>query len=136
MLIIPEEVKEFLTTHLAYVATADEKGRPNVVPKGDMVILHDETIVFADLYSHQTKKNLLKNPNIAITVINPASYRGYQIKGKAKVIERGEVFDKIAGQTSGYGQFRHPEAKYAVKVKVTEIIDISYGNTGDKIIGK
>ncbi|OGX46608.1 MAG: hypothetical protein A3G38_00635 [Omnitrophica WOR_2 bacterium RIFCSPLOWO2_12_FULL_51_8] len=129
---IPEEAKEFLTTHLAYVATADEKGRPNVVPKGEMAILDTQTIVFADLYSHQTKRNLTKNPHIAITVVNPAAYRGYQFKGKAKIIERGEAFDRIAGQVRGYGELSHPDAKYAVKVSISKVIDISYGDTGDK----
>lgn len=129
---IPEEARDFLTTHLAYVATADEKGRPNVVPKGDMAILDNHTIVFADLYSHQTKKNLSKNPHIAITVVNPAAYRGYQFKGKAKIIERGKVFDRIAEQAAGYGQLSHPDAKYAVKVTISKVIDISYGDTGDK----
>src|SRR3989338_385212 len=121
---IPEEVRDFLTTHLAYVATADEKGRPNVVPKGDMAILDDHTIVFADLYSHQTKKNLSKNPQIAITVLNPAAYRGYQFKGKAKIIERGKAFDRLVNQVIGYGQLSHPGAKYAVKVTVSKVIDI------------
>ncbi len=129
---ISEELKDFLTTHLAYVATADEKGRPNVVPKGDMAILDDHTIVFADLYSHQTKNNLSKNPYIAITVVNPAAYRGYQFKGRAKIIEHGKAFDRIAEQAIGYGELSHPDAKYAVKVTISKIIDISYGDTGDK----
>ena len=97
-----------------------------------MAILDTQTIVFADLYSHQTKRNLTKNPHIAITVVNPAAYRGYQFKGKAKIIERGEAFDRIAGQVRGYGELSHPDAKYAVKVSISKVIDISYGDTGDK----
>ena len=83
-----DEIKYFIKKYLAFVATSDGKGIPNVVPKGDIAILDDKHIVFADLYSHQTKNNLTKNPNIAITVVNPASYKGYQLKGKAKIIER------------------------------------------------
>lgn len=131
---IPWSIKEFLRAHLAFVATVDLKGAPNVVPKGDMAVLDDSTIVFADLYSHQTRKNLENNPNIAITVVNPAGYTGYQIKGKAKIIERGAQYDKLAKQLGQDGQLNHPQARYAIKVSVSKIIDIGYGERADKEI--
>jgi predicted pyridoxine 5'-phosphate oxidase superfamily flavin-nucleotide-binding protein len=132
---IPDEIKDFLKSYLAYVATVDEDGMPNVVPKGDIAILNENTIVFADLYSHQTKKNLMKNPRIAISVVNPAGYKGYQIKGRAKIIERGsKEYDKLCSQISEGGQLRSSDAKYAVKIKVHKIIDIGYGETADKEI--
>lgn len=134
MIKIPSEVEDFLKTYLAFVATVDVKGIPNVVPKGNLAILNDEYIVFADLYSHQTKKNLMRNPNIALTVVNPAGYKGYQFKGKAKIIERGREYEKLAKELSGEGQLNHPDARYAVKIKVDKIIDIGYGDTADKEI--
>jgi hypothetical protein len=127
---ISDDLSYFLKNYLAYVATVDTKGRPNVVPKGNIAILDNGYIVFADLYSQQTKKNLLKNPNIAVTVVNPAAYAGYQIKGKAKIIERGKQYDKLAAELSGEGQLNHPEAKYAVKIKIDKIINIGYGPKG------
>lgn len=129
-----DEVKDFLKKYLAFVATADEKGVPNVVPKGDIAILDDQYVVFADLYSHQTKKNLAKNPYIAISVVNPAGYKGYQIKGRAKIIERGERYDKLSSRLPEGGQLNHPQAKYAVMARVSKIIDIGYGETADKVI--
>ena len=30
------------------------------------------------------------------------------------------------------GQLNHPEAKYAVKIKLEKVIDIGYGETADK----
>ena len=128
------EIKDFIQNHLAYVATVDEKGVPNVVPKGDIAILDDNTVLFADLYSHQTKKNLTKNPNIAITIVNPAAYKGYQLKGKAKIVEHGKEYELLARKACGDGQLDNPAAKYAVQVKVTKIIDIGYGETADKEI--
>ena len=132
---IPEDIKGFLNSHLAFVATVDIKGIPNVVPKGNIAVLGDNVIVFADLYSHQTKKNLKQNPNISICVINAASYSGYQLKGRAKVIERGSEYDKLSREAFGEGQLDHAEAKYAVKVKVDKIIDVGYTHTADKQIG-
>lgn len=131
---ISNGVKDFLKNYLAYVATVDGNGMPNVVPKGDIAILDDNTVVFADLYSHQTKKNLIQNPNIAITVVNSAAYKGYQLKGKAKIIEHGKEYDLLAKQASRGGQLDNPNAKYAVKVKINKIIDIGYGENADKEI--
>jgi hypothetical protein len=131
---ISNELKDFLKNYLAYVATADDKGIPNVVPKGDIAFIDDNTIVFADLYSHQTKKNLSKNPNIAITIVNPAAYKGYQLKGKAKIIERGKEYSLLTKQAAGEGQLGNTDAKYAVKVRVNKIIDIGYTDTADKEI--
>ncbi len=129
---IPEEIKDFLKNHLAYVATANEKGVPNVVPKGDIAILDDNTVVFADLYSHQTRENLTKNANIAITIVNPAGYKGYQLKGKAKIVEHGKEYDSLAKQACGNGQLDNPDAKYAIKIKINKIIDIGYGDSADR----
>lgn len=134
MVKIPAEVKEFLKTHMAYVATADAAGMPNLVPKGDIAVLGDNEVVFADLYAHQTKRNLSKNPRISICLVNPASYTGYQLKGRARVIERGKEYDKLAQQLSGAGQLNHLEAKYAVRMKVSKIIDIGYTHSADKEI--
>jgi hypothetical protein len=131
---IPDEIKDFLTNNLAYVATVDAKGRPNVVPKGNIAILDDSHVVFADLYAHQTKKNLSENPNIAIVVVSPAGYAGYQIKGKGKIVERGKQYNILREQVSGSGQLNHPNAEYAVKVEVDKIIDVGYGPTADKEI--
>lgn len=131
---LSEPVKDFLKNHLAYIATVDAKGIPNVVPKGNIAVLNDSTVVFADLYAHQTKKNLTKNPNIAITVVNPAGYKGYQLKGKAEIIERGKAYDVLAKEINPDGQLNHPDAKYAIKIKVTKVIDIGYGDTADKEI--
>lgn len=134
MVVINEEIKEFLKGHLAYVGTVDPRGNPNVVPKGNIAILDTHTLVFADLYSHQTKKNLMANSNIAVTVVNPAAYRGFQIRGKAKVIERGPEYEKLKKRLQGDGQLNHAQAKYAVRIKVNKIINIGYGESADKEI--
>ena len=62
MVKVTNEARYFLMNHLAYVATVDVKGIPNVVPKGEIAITNEgDYIVFADLYSHQTKENLKQN---------------------------------------------------------------------------
>jgi len=134
MVKIPQDAMKLLNNALCFVATVDSQGAPNVVPKGNIAVLDDNTLVFADLYSHQTKENLAINPDISIAVVNPASYTGYQLKGKAEIIERGKEYDDLSKRIFGQGQLEHIEAKYAVKIKVSKVIDIGYTRTADKEI--
>ena len=122
---IPEEVVTFLDEgRLAYVATTGPDGAPHCVPKGSMGVLDEEHLVFADLYAGATKSNLESSPHIAITIVNPPAYRGYQFKGTATVIPRGPEFDAIAAKVQR-GQLSFNRAKHAVKVRVTEVIEMS-----------
>ena len=133
---IPDEVKSFIEEgRLAYVATTDKLGIPNVVPKGTIAVLDDEHLIFADLFAGKTRRNLEENPVISIAIVNQAAYRGYQLKGRAQLISRGPFFDDVKKRIEG-GQLKYPQAKYAVKIKVERIYDISLGaNSGREITG-
>ena len=122
---IPEEAVTLLEEgRLAYVATASPDGLPNCVPKGSMGTLDDEHLVFADLYEGTTKRNLEANPRIAVTIVNPPAYRGYQFKGTATLVPRGEEFDQIAAGVQR-GQLNFNRAKYAVKIHVEEVTEMT-----------
>lgn len=131
---IPERVKEFMEQdRLAYVATSGADGMPNVVPKGSLTLLDDEHLVFADLYAGKTRANLEKNPGIAVAIVNPAAYQGYQLKGRAELIDRGPVYDEMVKKVEG-GRLDLPRARYAVVIKVEHIFDLSLGrNSGQEI---
>ena len=121
---IPEEVKTFLEEgRLAYVATCSRDGRPHVVPKGSVAVLDDEHLVFADLYAGTTRKNLVENPRIAVAIVNPAGYIGYEIRGRAEIVERGPSFDEIAARVT-HGQMIYHRAKHAVKIRVEEVVEL------------
>ena len=77
---IPKEVQEFLSGKMAWVATATSDGMPNTTPKGSVQVIDDEHVVFADLFSRKTRENLQANPQVAITVADEATFKGYQIK--------------------------------------------------------
>ena len=122
---IPEDAVTFLDEgRLAYVATTSGAGEPNCVPKGSMGVLDDEHLVFADLYEGTTMRNLQANGRIAVTIVNPAAYRGYQFKGTATLIPPGGDFDAIAARVQR-GQLNFNRAKYAVKVHVEEVVEMS-----------
>lgn len=78
-----------------YVATSDGQGWPNVSPKGALKTMGDDRLVFADLFSLKTRANLESNPQVAVAVVNPQAYEGYQFKGRAELLEEGPLFEEV-----------------------------------------
>jgi len=98
MVSIPQEVQEFFAGKMGWVATSTTDGEPNVTPKGTVQVLDDQHVVFGDLFSLKTRENLERNPKVAVTVIDPGTAKGYQVKGTAELLTSGPLFDKLAAQ--------------------------------------
>ena len=105
---------------LCYVATASPDGVPNVSPKGSIGVLDDDHLVFADIMSPGTRKNLQQNPKVAIYVCDPKKVRGFQFKGTAELSQEGELFDQLKRQIEEK-KLPVPPPTNAVKVRVEEI---------------
>jgi uncharacterized protein len=93
--LLTEEMKRFvLEQRLAYHATVNPDGTPNLSHKGTTSVYDDETLFFADIRSPQTVANLRTNPAIELNVIDIFSRRGYRFTGTATVHERDEVYER------------------------------------------
>lgn len=115
---LTEEIKNLIETNrIAYVATVDRNGAPNVSPKSTFSILDDETFVFAEIMSSRSRENLLNNPKIAIYFYCEEKNIGCQIKGETEMINSGQLFDEMIEALSYFDR----KANYVVKVKVEEI---------------
>jgi uncharacterized protein len=94
---LTEHMKQLIKQHpVVIVATNDDPGRPNVCPKGVLQILDDDKLVFADLLSQQARANLKEHPNLALAVVDPGMFEGYQISGSAEFLEQGPLYERIA----------------------------------------
>jgi predicted pyridoxine 5'-phosphate oxidase superfamily flavin-nucleotide-binding protein len=112
------EIKELIETNkLAYIATVDATGAPNVSPKSTFSIIDDETLMFAEIMSTHTRENLLKNPKIAIYFLDKEKNRGCQVRGTAEMLNSGELFDEMTEALSYFSR----KANYVVKVKVEDL---------------
>ena len=131
---IPKEVQEFMQGKMGWVATASPDGVPNATPKGSVRVIDDEHLVFADgFFSRKTRENLLKNPKVAVTVIDEKSFKGYQIKGAAELLTAGELFDQMAEELKKV-PMKLPPATYVVKITVDSVFDQSVGPEAGKQI--
>jgi hypothetical protein len=132
MVSIPQQVQEFFKGKMGWVATSTCDGQPNVTPKGTVQVLDDQHVAFGDLFSLKTRQNLEQNPKVAVTVIDPGTAKGYQVKGTAELLTSGPLFDKLAGQVKAKG-IAMP-LHYAVKIRVEAIFDQSAGPEAGKRI--
>lgn len=133
MVNIPKSVQEFLPGKLAWVATVSSDGVPNVTPKGSLQLMDENHVLFADLFSLKTRKNLLENSRIAVTVVDAATGKGYQIKGTAEVIGSGPLFNDTQEKLKAIPK-QLPPLHYAVKITAEAVFDQSLGPDAGKQI--
>ena len=130
---IPKEVQEFLKGKMGWVATAASDGMPNTTPKGSVRVIDDEHVVFADLFSRKTRENLRANPKVAVTVADMTTYKGYQIKGSAEILESGLLFEQMREEIKK-APMKLPPLQYVVRITVEAVYDQSVGPDAGKQI--
>jgi uncharacterized protein len=83
-----------LEQKLGFAATVCPDGTPNLSPKGTTTVWDDEHLLFADIWSPQTVRNLAENPSIEINVVDPIVRKGYRFKGRARLHSDGDIFER------------------------------------------
>jgi len=69
--ILTDDMKRVIAEQrLGFVATVCPDGTPNLSPKGTTAVWDDEHLVFADICSPATVRNLIANPAIEINVVD------------------------------------------------------------------
>jgi predicted pyridoxine 5'-phosphate oxidase superfamily flavin-nucleotide-binding protein len=79
---------------LGFVATVTPDGRPNLSPKGTTTVFDDEHLMFADVASPATVRNLATNPNVEVNVVDPIVRKGYRFKGTAVAYTNGPTYEQ------------------------------------------
>ena len=133
MVSIPKHVQDFLPGKLAWVATAARDGEPNVTPKGTLKLMDEQHVFFADLFSLKTRKNLLENNKVAVTVVDAATAKGYQLKGTAEVLTSGPLFEETSKQLKESPKGL-PPLQHVVKITVESVFAQSAGPEAGKQI--
>lgn len=123
---IAKELKDFISGKMAWVATADNNGIPNLAPKGSLQLVDDQTLVFADIFSLKTRAALEQNPRVAVAVIDAEKPEGYQFKGDVELLSSGPLYDRVKEglEKAAPGL---PAPKYVAKITVQEIYSLTPG---------
>jgi uncharacterized protein len=121
---LTEEMKRMVEhLRLCYVATVTPDGKPNLSPKGSLKVWDDEHVVFADIASPITIRNLRHNPFIEINMVDPFLRRGYRFKGSAAVFENGPEFDFVSNDLWTREGRQYP-VNAVVKVRIDEAFPV------------
>lgn len=86
-----ENVVKLLKNGMWDLATC-ANGEPNVVPVAFKDVTPDGKLVVGDVFLETTLKNIAANDGkIAISVYDPQSLEGYQVKGRAEYVTESEL---------------------------------------------
>jgi predicted pyridoxine 5'-phosphate oxidase superfamily flavin-nucleotide-binding protein len=83
-----------LEQRLGFAATVCADGTPNLSPKGTVTVFDDEHLLFADIHSPGTVRNLERNPSIELNVVDPIVRKGYRFKGRAALHSEGDAYEE------------------------------------------
>ena len=98
---LPDQLLDLLWGgHNIWVATVGPDGTPNVSIKGCGALLDDGHLYFADMFTHKTRENLQHDPRVAVGIHDPERKVAMQVKGRAELIDHGEVFDQVSDRLS------------------------------------
>ncbi|MDO5732975.1 MAG: pyridoxamine 5'-phosphate oxidase family protein [Eubacteriales bacterium] len=123
---LTDAMKEFMAENLAYVATVDAEGNPNIGPKRTARILDDEHIIYNENTGGQTMRNLKDNGKIAIAYVNYEKLDGYRFVGSAEVYEEGPYKEQALEWTQIH---KKGNPKAAVVMKIERIYTLKIGPT-------
>ena len=79
---------------LSFVATVNPDGTPNLSPKGSIRVWDDHHLVFGDIRSPNTVRNLEINRITEINIVDPISRRGYRFRGTAEILRAGAIYNR------------------------------------------
>jgi hypothetical protein len=137
MATIPKELHDLLAGgHNVWVATVAPDGTPNVSIKGSGALLDDEHLYFADMFSRKTRENLEHDPRVALGIHDPERKLAMQVKGRAELIDHGDVFDQITEKLHAVSEELHlPPMKYVVRISVESVWDMGPGpHAGEELV--
>lgn len=103
------EIKEYVNSSvLCWLATASTENIPNVSPKEIFNYYGTDKIIVANIASPQTIRNIKQNENVCVSFIDILVQKGFQLKGKARIIEKTDFefleMEKVLTKMTG-GKF-------------------------------
>jgi predicted pyridoxine 5'-phosphate oxidase superfamily flavin-nucleotide-binding protein len=115
-----------LEQKLGFVATVCPDGTPNLSPKGTTTVWDDEHLLFADIRSPQTVRNLREKPVAEINVVDPIVRKGYRFKGQATLHSDGEIYERGLALLAKRGYDASPErVRTIVLLKVEQAAQLT-----------
>jgi predicted pyridoxine 5'-phosphate oxidase superfamily flavin-nucleotide-binding protein len=100
------EIKEYISRSvLCWLATVSTENMPNVSPKEIFNYYGEDKLIVANIASPQTVRNIKLNENVCVSFIDILVQKGFQVKGKARIVEKADSefleMEKILNKLTG-----------------------------------
>ena len=131
MIELTDEMKDLFDSALAdrmscLVGTATKDGRPQISPKGSVMVFDKESLAYWERSLRSSLDNVAENPHVVVYYSNPEKRIRWRFYGTAKVYDSGPIRDEVMGRTVQAELDRDPERKgVAVVVRVDLINELS-----------
>jgi predicted pyridoxine 5'-phosphate oxidase superfamily flavin-nucleotide-binding protein len=117
---LDDELKKMIENNALAFATVNENGNPHCIAVGFAKVVSDEEILITNNYMIETEKNILKNPNVVLTVWNKEWEEkcfGYELTGIAEYFTEGKWYEMIKEipENKGY------PCKGAILIKISKV---------------
>ncbi len=123
---LTEDMKRVVAEQkLGFVATVCEDGTPNLSPKGTFLVLDDDHLIFGEIRSPNTVRNMRLQPFMEIAFVDPFSRKGFRAKGSASFVSRDDAeFAELFPKFSGWGALAE-RINGIVKLRVERALPLS-----------
>lgn len=109
---------------LGFVATVGADGTPNLSPKGTFLVLDDDHIIFGEIRSPNTVRNIAERPAMEINFVDPFARKGFRAKGQATYLARGTPeFDGLLPHFVQWGELTE-RMNGIVKLRVDRAVPV------------
>ena len=134
-MLFPVEVENlFGRVSLVAFGTVDGRGSPNVVPVFWKKILGGGTILLIDNFMGASMNNVQENSLVCVSFWDSETEEAYKIKGTAKYLVEGKVYDEGKKILQAKDPERVP--KGVVEITPTELYTIKPGLEAGKLLKK
>ena len=119
---LTQEIKKYIDKSvLCWLATSDDENMPNVSPKEIFTFYEDDFIIIANIASPQSVHNIMHNPKICVSFIDVFVQKGFQLKGKARIIRKSdEEFELLNAPLLKMAGDKYPFS-IIIKMKVEKV---------------
>ena len=91
---LTDEMKGFLNSNLAWVATISKEGQVDLGPKMSMFIIDNNHIGYHERTAGQTYRNLLDGSDLVVAVANLEQKKGYRFRGNVVLHSDDAIYDE------------------------------------------
>ncbi len=118
--------REIDSERMAYVASVNDDGTPNLSPKATLATVDDDHIAFCDLASPRTLANIAARPAVEANTVDLIRRKGWRLAGTARVVDGGAEFESLSALfrsrgTNLAGTGRQPPVRRFVVIRVSKV---------------